>query len=107
MQAGFTFSTRSDRDKFEQDMYNLKMSFVDIIRSSSPVIESGGIHNGDTYSISLFWNEDDDVDLEELTHQLKGLLVGAGYHPKIVDECFSEDAWSWFPEEKHVELQDN
>lgn len=66
MQAGFTFSTRSDRDKFEQDMYNLKMSFVDIIRSSSPVIESGGIHNGDTYSISLFWNEDDDVDLEEL-----------------------------------------
>ena len=52
-------------------------------------------------------SEADDVDLEELTHQLKGLLVGAGYHPKIVDECFSEDAWSWFPEEKQGELQDN
>lgn len=67
MQAGFTFSTRNDRDKFEQGLYELKMSFVDILRSSDPVIETGGVHRGDTHSIELFWNDEDEIDLNELT----------------------------------------
>ena len=66
MQAGFTFSRRDDRNKFEQGLYELKMSFVDILRSSDPIIEAGGIHRGDTHSIQLFWNDEDNIDLNQL-----------------------------------------
>ena len=67
MQAGFTFSRRDDRNKFEQGLYELKMSFVDILRSSDPIIEDGGIHRGDTHSIELFWNDEDSIDANELS----------------------------------------
>jgi hypothetical protein len=42
------------------------MSFVDILRSSDPIIEAGGIHRGDTHSIELFWNDEDNIDLNQL-----------------------------------------
>ena len=67
MQAGFTFNRRDDRNKFEQGLYELKMSFVDILRSSDPIIEVGGIHRGDTHSIDLFWNDEDTISLNEIT----------------------------------------
>ncbi len=67
MQAGFTFSHRDDRNKFEQSLYELKMSFVDIIRGTAPIIETGGVHRGDTHSIELFWNDEDSIDINELT----------------------------------------
>ena len=66
MQAGFTFNRRDERNKFEQGLYELKMSFVDILRSSDPIIEAGGIHRGDTHSIELFWNDEDNIDLNQL-----------------------------------------
>jgi hypothetical protein len=66
MQAGFTFNRRDGRNKFEQGLYELKMSFVDILRSSDPIIEAGGIHRGDTHSIELFWNDEDNIDLNQL-----------------------------------------
>ncbi len=67
MQAGFTFNRRDERNKFEQGLYELKMSFVDILRSSDPIIEAGGIHRGDTHSIELFWNDEDAIGLNEIT----------------------------------------
>ena len=51
------------------------------------------------YKDSVTWeSEADDVDLEEVIHQIKGLLVAAGFHPKKVDEYFTPDAFEWFPE---------
>ena len=35
MQAGFTFNKRDDRNSFEKSLYELKMSFDDIIRGIS------------------------------------------------------------------------
>ena len=67
MQAGFTFTTRDDRNKFEQSLYELKMTFVDILRDTAPIIERGGIHRGDTHSIELFWNDEDNIDLNAVT----------------------------------------
>ena len=58
-----------------------------------------------TYGGTFSWeNEGDDTDLAELIPQIKGLLVSAGYHPKSVDECFSPDAFEWFPEEAEFTL---
>jgi|TARA_R110000823_G_scaffold288556_2_gene406701 hypothetical protein len=67
MQAGFTFNKRDDRNSFEKSLYELKMSFDDIIRGTAPIIERGGIHRGDTHSIELFWNDEDNIDLNAVT----------------------------------------
>lgn len=58
----------------------------------------------ESYGGIFSWeNEGDDQNLAELIPQIKGLLVSAGYHPKSVDECFSPDAFEWFPETREVE----
>jgi hypothetical protein len=80
MQAGFTFSRRDDRNKFEQSLYELKMSFVDILRDAVPIIETGGVHRGDTFTIELFWNDTDNINLNELTD----LAYGCGGTISIV-----------------------
>ena len=52
-----------------------------------------------SYGNNCSWqNDGDDVSLAELVPHIKGLLVLAGYHPHNVDECFSPDAFEWFPE---------
>ena len=49
---------------------------------------------GETYT----WeSEAEGQNINEVVNHLKGLLVSAGYHPKSVDECFSEDECEWFP----------
>ena len=49
---------------------------------------------GETYT----WeSESEGHNISEVVNHLKGLLVSAGYHPKSVDECFSEDECEWFP----------
>jgi hypothetical protein len=54
---------------------------------------------GETYT----WeSEKEGHNINEVATHLKGLLVSAGYHPKSVDECFSEDECEWFPTEKVV-----
>ena len=67
MQVGFMFPDRVDRNKFETSMYELKMTFEDITRSSDAIVEMGGIHRGDTYSIDLMWNAEDEIDINVLT----------------------------------------
>ena len=52
---------------------------------------------GETYT----WeSESEGHNISEVATRLKGLLVSAGYHPKSVDECFSEDEFDWFPTEE-------
>jgi len=54
---------------------------------------------GETYT----WeSESEGHSITEVANHLKGLLVSAGYHPKSVDECFSEDECEWFPTEEVV-----
>ena len=67
MQAGFTFNRRDDPNSFEKSLYELKMSFVDVLRDTVPIIETGGVHRGDTFTIELFWNDTDNINLNELT----------------------------------------
>ena len=54
------------------------------------------------YEGTFSWKSEnaEDVSLQDLIPQIKGLLVAAGYHPKNVDDSFSPDAYEWFPEEK-------
>jgi hypothetical protein len=54
---------------------------------------------GETYT----WeSEAEGQNISVVVHHLKGLLVSAGYHPKSVDECFSEHEEVWFPTEEVV-----
>ena len=54
---------------------------------------------GETYT----WeSETEGHNISQLVYHLKGLLVSAGYHPKSVDECFSEHEEDWFPSENVV-----
>ena len=51
---------------------------------------------GETYT----WeSETEGQSISEVVNHLKGLLVSAGYHPKSVDECFSEHEEEWFSSE--------
>jgi hypothetical protein len=52
---------------------------------------------GETYT----WeSETEGHNINEVVNHIKGLLVSAGYHPKSVDECFSEHEEEWFPTEE-------
>ena len=54
-----------------------------------------------SYENTFSWESSgDDVNLQELIPQIKGLLVMAGYHPTSVDETFAPDAYEWFPEKE-------
>ena len=54
---------------------------------------------GETYT----WeSEKEGHNISEVATHLKGLLVSAGYHPKSVDESFSEHEEVWFPTEEVV-----
>jgi hypothetical protein len=46
--------------------------------------------------------EFDGTNLNELAEQLKGLLVGAGFHPSNVDDMFNTE-YQWFTEEERDE----
>ena len=58
-----------------------------------------------SYNNTFTWESagEDDICMQDLVSHLKGLLVASGYHPKNVDECFSPDAFQWFPEENNQE----
>lgn len=44
----------------------------------------------------------DGSNLNELTEQFKGLLVGAGFHPSNVDDMFNTE-YQWFTQEERDE----
>ena len=44
--------------------------------------------------------------ISEVVQMFKGLLVNVGYHPKTVDEYFTEYE-EWFPEDKDEQIQDD
>jgi hypothetical protein len=48
--------------------------------------------NGFTHSTE---SEGDDLNVEELVYQMRGLLVLAGYHPSSVDQYFQEGEYIW------------
>ena len=41
------------------------------------------------------WEHSMSDDLPSAISGFKGLLVGLGFHPVCVDECFSEDTEKW------------
>ena len=48
--------------------------------------------NGFTHSTE---SEGDDLNVEEMYYQMRGLLVLAGYHPNSVDQYFQEGEYVW------------
>ena len=46
------------------------------------------------YSTELTWEDHDTADLPVVIEGIRGLLVGAGFHPCAVDNCFCLDS-SW------------
>ena len=50
------------------------------------------------YSGGTFTAENDAEHINKVVTMFKGLLVQAGYHPHTVDELFTEDLETWFPE---------
>jgi hypothetical protein len=48
--------------------------------------------NGFTHSAE---SEGDDLNVEEMVYQMRGLLVLAGYHPSSVDQYFQEGECVW------------
>lgn len=52
------------------------------------------------YSGGTYTAQTDAEHISEVVNMFKGLLVQVGYHPKNVDELFTEDLESWFPEKE-------
>ena len=50
------------------------------------------------YSGGVFTARNDAEHISEVIDLFKGLLVQSGYHPKTVDEYFSNEENCWFPE---------
>ena len=50
------------------------------------------------YSGGTYTAQTEAEHISEVVNMFKGLLVQVGYHPKNVDEMFTEDVDSWFPE---------
>ena len=52
------------------------------------------------YSGGTYTAQTEAEHISEVVNMFKGLLVQVGYHPKNVDDLFTEDVESWFPEVK-------
>ena len=52
------------------------------------------------YSGGTYTAQTEAEHISEVVNMFKGLLVQVGYHPKNVDDLFTEDVESWFPEIK-------
>ena len=50
------------------------------------------------YSGGTFTAENDAEHINKVVSMFKGLLVQVGYHPHTVDNLFTEDLETWFPE---------
>jgi hypothetical protein len=53
------------------------------------------------YSGGTFTAENDAEHINKVVNMFKGLLVQVGYHPHTVDDLFTEDLETWFPEPVH------
>ena len=49
------------------------------------------------YSGGTYTAQTEAEHISEVVKMFKGLLVQVGYHPKNVDDLFTEDVESWFP----------
>ena len=50
------------------------------------------------YSGGCFTADNDAEHISKVVTMFKGLLVQAGYHPQTVDDQFTEEIETWFPE---------
>ena len=58
------------------------------------------MHNS-TYSVET---EQDELTIGEITHQFKGLLVLAGFHPHAVEDHFLTDEFTWFHDREDTDV---
>lgn len=50
------------------------------------------------YSGGTYTAENDAEHISKVVSMFKGLLVQVGYHPQTVDDQFTEEVETWFPE---------